>query len=94
MVSISESKIWIEDAIRESTIRYVRLTAERSTRETRLRGREIGSGFEHDLAASDRATAFIEDHDPGGIPRVSTDGKSVVTVSAEVLTAAHWSSSV
>jgi hypothetical protein len=93
MASISESKLWIADAIGESTTMYVRLTAERSTRETRLLGREIGSGFENDMAASDRATSFIESHDPADIPRVATDWKTVVTVSAEVLRAAHWSSS-
>ena len=94
MASISEGKLWIADAIGESTITYVRLTAERSTRENRLRGREIGSGFENDMGASDRATEFIESHDPPGIPRVSTDGKDVVTVSAEVLRAANWSNSI
>ena len=94
MASISESQVWIADAIGESTIAYVRLIAERSTREHRLRGREIGSGFENDMDASDRATAFIERHDPPGIPRVSTDGQPVVTVSAEVLRAANWFDSV
>ena len=88
MGSISESKLWIVDAIGESRITYVRLTAERSTRESRLRGREIGSGFENDMSASDRATAFIGNHDPAGIARVSTDEKSVVAVSAEVLSTA------
>ena len=94
MASISESKLWIADAIGESTITYVRLTAERRTREARLRGREIGSGFENDMGASDRATAFIKDHDPSGVPRVATDGKSVIAVSAEVLRAADWFDSV
>ena len=45
------------------------------------------------MAASDRATAFIESHDPADIPQVATDRKTVVTVSAEVLRAAHWSGS-
>lgn len=94
MASISESRLWIADAIGDSTITYVRLTAEQTTRENRPRGREIGSGFKNDIVASDGATAFIENHDPPSVPRVPTDGKSVVTVSAEVLRAADWFDSV
>jgi hypothetical protein len=64
----SEIKPWIADTIGESAITCVRLTAEQRTREERLRGREIGSGFDYDVGASDAVTALIESHDPPAFP--------------------------
>lgn len=64
----SESKRWIADTIGESAIRYIRLTAEQSTREERFRGREIGSGFDNNMGASDETTGFIESHAPAAFP--------------------------
>jgi hypothetical protein len=85
MASIPESASWITDAIPGSTSTFVRLKADRLTREIRIRGRELGSGFEHDMAASNRASEYIEDHDQPGVPSVATDGKTVAQVADAVL---------
>jgi len=90
MASHAESERWIADAIEDSDVTYVRLVAERKTREQRLRRREIGSGFQNDMKASDAAATFIERHDPPEMPRVRTDGKSVAAVSVEVLRVSNW----
>ena len=90
MASITQSESWIANAIPGATITFVRLKAERLSREGRLRGRELGSGFEHDMAASDRATRLIEEHDEPTVPVVVTDGKAVAEVAAEVLVAGSW----
>lgn len=90
MASIPQSASWIAEAVPGATITFVRLTAERTAREVRLRGRELGSGFQHEMDASDRATNSIEQHDQPGVPDVSTDGKTVAEVADEVLRAAAW----
>jgi ABC-type dipeptide/oligopeptide/nickel transport system ATPase component len=90
MASIPQSQPWIEDAIAGATIAFVRLTAERDTRERRLRGREVGGGFELEMQASDRATKFIREHDQSGTPVVVTDGKDVASVAEDVLRAVGW----
>jgi hypothetical protein len=90
MASIPQSRSWIVDAVPGATITFVRLKAGRLTRERRLRGRELGSGFDHDMAASDRATEFIETHDEKVMPCVYTDRKSVPEVAVAVLSAASW----
>ncbi len=53
MTSIPRSESMITEAIPGATITYVRLRATRSTRESRIRRREIGSGFEHDMRGSE-----------------------------------------
>lgn len=90
MASTAESTEWIADAIPGASIRFVRLVANHSTREGRLRRREIGSGFSHDMAASDRAATFIEAHDREDMLTVATDEKSVAAVVEEVLDAIAW----
>jgi hypothetical protein len=90
MASIAQSEEWIADAIPDATITFVRLTAGPATREGRLQGRELGSGFDQEMQASDRASAFIEDHDHSGMPTVSTDGKTVAEVADEVLSISGW----
>ena len=90
MTSIQQSKPWIEEAVTPATTAFVRLTADRTTRERRLRDREAGSGFEQEMQASDRAAAFIEGQDETGVPVVATDGKRVAGVAKDVLQAAGW----
>ena len=90
MASIPQSKPWIEDATAGATVTFERLTADRDVLERRLRDREVGSGFEQEMRASDRAAAFIQHHDPIEMPFVITDGKSVAAVAEEVLRVTDW----
>jgi hypothetical protein len=93
MASIPQSKPWIEDAIPGATVTFVRLTADHDVREQRLRDREAGSGFDHEMQASDRAAAFIQRHDPIEMREmriVVTDGKGIAAVAEEVLRVADW----
>jgi hypothetical protein len=90
MASTAQSREWIEDAIPGAAITFVRLAAERRTRAQRLRDRVVGSGFDQEMEASDRAARYIEDHDEPGLPLVVTDRRSVHDVAAEVLDATDW----
>jgi hypothetical protein len=90
MASIPQSRAWIEAAIAGASVTYVRLTANRDVRERRLRDREAGSGFDGEMQASDHGAAFIQDHDPIGMPVVATDGKGVAAIAEEVLRIAKW----
>ena len=90
MASISRAETWIAESIPGASVTFVRLTADRRTREQRIRRREAGSGFERELEASERDSAFIDDHDAEDLARVATDGKNVVGVAREVLTVASW----
>ena len=88
MASIPQSRAWIEAALGQTTITF--LTADRATREQRLRGREVGSGFERDMRASDDVAAFLAEHDPPQMVTVTTEGKTVLEVTLEVLAASGW----
>ncbi|MGD0313497.1 MAG: hypothetical protein ABSC90_13670 [Acidimicrobiales bacterium] len=90
MASIRHAEPWIREALPRAKVAFVRLTAEQSTREQRIREREVGSGFEHEMMASDRAATFIQDHDEPGMLRVTSDGKTVVEVAEEVLGLTDW----
>jgi ABC-type dipeptide/oligopeptide/nickel transport system ATPase component len=90
IASLAEDQQWIGGSIADSRTTSVRLVAERTTREHRIRQREIGSGFEHDMAASDRAVALIAEHDSPDLPQVSTDDMPVIEVAREVLLLAGW----
>jgi ABC-type dipeptide/oligopeptide/nickel transport system ATPase component len=90
MASIAQSQESIAEAIPGATTTYVRLSAEHTTRERRLRGRTLGSGFDQEMHASDLAAAFIKEHDQPGMPTVATDGKTVAEVADEVLRIAGW----
>jgi hypothetical protein len=90
MASTAQSREWIDDAIPGAAITFVRLSAERSTRADRLRAREVGSGFDQEMEASDKATRYIEAHDEPGLPIVPTDRRSVHEVAADVLDATNW----
>ena len=90
MASTAQSRVWIENAMPGASTTFVRLFAEHSTRSERLRDREVGSGFEKEMEASDRAARFIRDHDQPGLPTVVTDRRDVREVAAEVLGITHW----
>jgi hypothetical protein len=90
MASTAQSREWIENAIPGAAITFVRLSAEQSTRAQRLRDREVGSGFDREMEASDKAARYIQDHDPPGLPVVVTDGRGVREVAAEVLGVTKW----
>jgi len=90
MASIPQSKSWLEEAVVGATITFVRLTADRDTREQRLRSREVGSGFEGEMRASEEAMEIIREQDQSGTPVVVTDGKDVSGVAEEVLRAVGW----
>jgi hypothetical protein len=90
MASIPQSESWLKMAIVGAEIKFVRLIADRETRERRLRGREVGGGFEGEMRASDRATEIIRKLDRSETPVVVTDGKEVSVVAGEVLRAVGW----
>jgi hypothetical protein len=90
MASVATSEAWIPEAVPGSTVTFVRLVADHSTREERLRRREIGSGFAHDMAASDRAEGFMAEHDQAGLPIVVTDDRPVEAVADNVLEVVGW----
>jgi hypothetical protein len=90
MALIPQSKSWLEEAVSGATFTFVRLTAHRHTREQRLRNREVGSGFEGEMRASDQAVATIRGHEEPGTPVVATDGKEVSAVAEEVLRIVGW----
>jgi predicted kinase len=90
MASIPQSRSWLEEAISGATFTFVRLTADRGTREQRLRDREVGSGFEGEMRASDQAVAIIRKREQSGTPVVVTDGKEVSAVAEEVLRTVGW----
>ena len=85
MASIPQSRSWLEEAVPVATFTFVRLTADRDTREHRLRDREVGSGFENEMQAADKAIEMIRQLDDSGTPVVVTDGKDVGAVAEEVL---------
>jgi hypothetical protein len=90
MASTARASEWIENAIPDAAITFVRLSAEQSTRAQRIRNREIGSGFDQEMEASDEAARYIEDHDQPGTHIVKTDGKAVSQVAAEALSMSRW----
>jgi hypothetical protein len=90
MADVPVNRSWIEAAVPGAALTFLRLTAQRSTRMQRLRWREVGTGFGRDMRASDKVAAFVEEHDPPGMPTIVTDGKSVVEVADQVLTRAGW----
>ncbi|WP_327723239.1 hypothetical protein [Streptomyces europaeiscabiei] len=73
-------------------VRIVRvlLTATDETAEQRLRGREIGSELERQLAGSARKARLLDERAPTDTVRIATDGRTVVDISTEVLAATGW----
>jgi hypothetical protein len=60
------------------------LTAEQKTRAQQLRDREVGSGFDQEIEASDSAARYIQDHDQRGLAIVVTDRRAVRDVADDV----------
>lgn len=73
-------------------VRIVRvlLTATDETTERRLRGREIGSELERELANSAYKARLLDERAPTDTVRVATDGRTVIDIAAEVLTVTGW----
>ncbi|MEV1024865.1 hypothetical protein [Streptomyces sp. NPDC050264] len=72
-------------------ITRVLLTATDATAQERLTGRELGSELEHELAASKRKARLLDQGAHPGTTRVATDGRPVVDLAREVVTATGWS---
>ncbi|GAA1524866.1 hypothetical protein GCM10009678_02670 [Actinomadura kijaniata] len=66
------------------------LTASDATAHERLAGRELGSELERELAGSVRKARLLDRRAPAGTARVATDGRSVVDIAREVLSATGW----
>ncbi|WP_216587269.1 hypothetical protein [Streptomyces brasiliscabiei] len=68
----------------------VLLTATDTTAEQRLRGREIGSELERELAGSARKARLLDERAPEDTLRIATDGRTVMDIAAEVLAFTGW----
>ncbi|MEI5525429.1 hypothetical protein WB401_12750 [Streptomyces brasiliscabiei] len=68
----------------------VLLTATDTTAEQRLRGREIGSELERELAGSARKARLLDERAPEDTLRIATDGRTVMDIAAEVLAVTGW----
>lgn len=73
-------------------VRLVRvlLTATDETAEQRLTGRELGSELEHEVRGSARKARLLEERAPADVVRVVTDGRSVIDIATEVVSATGW----
>ncbi|WP_327339426.1 AAA family ATPase [Streptomyces sp. NBC_01324] len=73
-------------------VRIVRvlLTASDATARERLVGRELGSELERELEGSIRKARLLDQRVPAEAVRVATDGRSVVDIAREVVTATGW----
>ena len=68
----------------------VELTAHDETVAERLSGREVGSALEAHLQRSRHMARVIAEQAPPSTVRITTDGKQVVAVAAEVVAASGW----
>ena len=66
------------------------LTASDATTEERLTGRELGSELEHELRGSARKARLLDEQAPADTLRVATDGRLVVDIARELVTATGW----
>ncbi|MCB5180745.1 hypothetical protein [Streptomyces antimicrobicus] len=73
-------------------VRIVRvlLTASDATARERLTGRELGSEFEQEWQASVRRARMLDERMPPDTVRVATDGRTVVDIAREVVSATGW----
>jgi hypothetical protein len=73
-------------------VRIVRvlLTASDATARERLVGRELGSELERELEGSMRKARLLDQLAPAEALRVATDGRPVVGIAREVVTATGW----
>ncbi|PKX88458.1 uncharacterized protein P174DRAFT_516530 [Aspergillus novofumigatus IBT 16806] len=66
------------------------LTATDNTASERLRKREIGSLLDHHLASGLRMASVLENEVGGWACRISTDGRTVKDIAAQILEQANW----
>ena len=73
-------------------VRLVRvlLTATDETAEQRLTGRELGSELAHEVRGSARKARLLEKRAPADVVRVVTDGRTVIDIATEVVSATGW----
>jgi hypothetical protein len=73
-------------------VRIVRvlLTASDATTRARLRGRELGSELARELENSLRKARLLDQRVPAQTVRVATDGRPVVDIARDVVTATGW----
>ncbi|MER6129616.1 hypothetical protein ABT173_45095 [Streptomyces sp. NPDC001795] len=73
-------------------VRIVRvlLTATDDTVANRLKGRELGSELERELAVSARKARLLDERAPLDTVRVATDGRGVIDIARDVLAATGW----
>ncbi|PAZ09133.1 hypothetical protein CLM62_48185 [Streptomyces sp. SA15] len=73
-------------------VRMVRmlLTASDETAEQRLKSRELGSELEHEIRGSVRKARMLEERAPADALRVVTDGRTVIDIASEVVSATGW----
>lgn len=88
--SLEDELSWLREAIPEAGITVVRLLATDKDLLCRVRGREVGSGYDYQ-APRTLEQARIVAEDPEGVALiVDTSGRSVVEVAREVLGRAGW----
>lgn len=68
----------------------VLLTAEDSTAEQRLAGRELGTGLGEAITRSRAAAATIDSDAPPAVHRVRTDGRTLSDIALDVLALTAW----
>ncbi|MEV4411872.1 AAA family ATPase [Catellatospora sp. NPDC049609] len=68
----------------------VLLTASDEVANGRLAAREQGGGYAVHVERSARAAARLDRDAPASVVRVATDGRTVVDIAAEVVTATGW----
>jgi DNA polymerase III delta prime subunit len=68
----------------------VLLTASDQVATSRLKDREIGSGFDDHVQRSNDAARRLDESAPDGVQRVSTDRRSVADIASQILSITGW----
>lgn len=89
MVHLAFDRAWILDAIPDARITVVRLTTSEETLVGRLRGREVGSGAEAQIARSLRQKRRMDAQADDALA-VPSDGRTVAELAITVLQAVGW----
>lgn len=88
--SLEDDLSWLHEAIPEAAVTVVRLRASDEDLLRRVRGREVGSGFDYQAPRTlEQARTMAEDPE-GAALVVDTSGRSVVGVAREVSVRAGW----
>ncbi|PKX88253.1 uncharacterized protein P174DRAFT_516621 [Aspergillus novofumigatus IBT 16806] len=92
ILSKLSSKILSNSRGRENLllISGVHFEATDNTASERLRKREIGSLLDHHLASGLRMASVLENEVGGWACRISTDGRTVKDIAAQILEQANW----